>query len=683
MCLHLLSSRSTFNAVIFLFTFQATAQTTVTSFTPSSGAVGSNVVIMGSNFNSLAANNIVYFGAVRATVSIASISSLTVSVPSGSTYQPISVLNIATGLTGYSSRPFIITFSNPAGSGIPANFYKPKVDFTTGTNPRNVVMSDVDGDGKPDLVVANGNSNTISVLRNISTTGNITVSSFAAKVDFASGSFTEYVEISDVDGDGKPDLVVATNANISVLRNISTPGIINATSFAAKVDFSSGFTGPVFMAIADVDADGRPDLLNANSTNSSVSVRRNISTTGSINFAAKVDFTTGSTPVSLAVADLDGDGKPDMAVTNSASGINTVSVLRNTSVAGTINFIAKVDFTTGATPRSVSLGDIDGDGKPDLVVANSVVTPVASDIISVLHNTSSPGIINAGSFAVKVDFTCGTVPRFVSIADLDGDAKPDIVVANINSNNISVLRNTSTSGSINSGSFAAKVNFTTGLGPIAIAIADMDGDAIPEIATANGTASSVSVFQIDLVAIPVTLTSFKAYQKNAGIQVEWTTEQEINIVRYEVERSFNGQQFTTVGTVAATSNGSGIAAYNLFDSSPYKGVSYYRIKIIEIGDPKYSWIAKVNITDKAENNISIYPNPIILNHIALHLNLQKGNYIISLTNKQGQQILTKIINHAGGYAFENLVPIKPIAAGVYQLKISGKGINIIEQLIKR
>jgi len=159
-----------------------------------------------------------------------------VTVPAGATYQPISVLDNITGLTGYSSRPFITTFTNPFGTGIPANFYKPKVDFAVGTNPRNIATADVDGDGKPDLVVANGNSNTISVLRNISISGNISTSSFAPKVDFASGTFTEHVSIGDVDGDGKPDLVVVTNANISVLRNISTPGSITASSFAPKVD---------------------------------------------------------------------------------------------------------------------------------------------------------------------------------------------------------------------------------------------------------------------------------------------------------------------------------------------------------------------------------------------------------------------------------------------------------------
>ena len=224
-------SLSAFRNTLFTFflfiAVKATAQPTISSFTPSSGPVGTSVTITGTNFNAVPANNIVYFGAVRATVTSGSTTSLTATAPAGATYQPISVLDNATGLSGYSSKPFITTFTNPFGTGMPANFYKPKVDFAVGTNPRNVATGDFDGDGKPDLVVANGNTDNLSVLRNVSSPGNITTSSFAAKVDFASGTFTAYVTTGDVDGDGKLDLVVVTNDNLSVLRNTSTLGSIS------------------------------------------------------------------------------------------------------------------------------------------------------------------------------------------------------------------------------------------------------------------------------------------------------------------------------------------------------------------------------------------------------------------------------------------------------------------------
>jgi hypothetical protein len=652
----------------------------ITSFAPLSSTAGTSIIITGTNFNAVAANNLVYFGAKKATVTSGTTQSLTVTAPAGATYQPISVLDIATGLTGYSSIPFITTFTNPTGTGIPANFFKPKVDFVCGTSPHAVAMGDIDGDNKPELVLANSNSNTLSVLRNTATLSIIDVASFASKVDFASGTFTEHVAIADINGDGKRDLVVVNNNNLSVLRNTATLGTIDVASFAAKVDFDLVFTGPVFVAIGDVDGDGKPDLVAANSGSNNVAILRNTSTAGSISFAAKVSFATGFTPFSVAIGDVDGDGKPDLVVPNAAVGANSVSVLRNTSITGVVSFAAKVDFTTGATPRSVAIADVDGDGKSDLVAANSAV---AATTLSVLRNTSTPGIIDLGSFAAKVDFATGAAPRSVAVADVDGDARPDLVVANINSTSISVLRNTSTPGIIDVASFAAKVDFATGAGPYAVAIADMDGDGIPEAATTNGSINTVSVFQIDFTAVPVTLTNVKAYQKNTGVQVEWETQQEVNINRYEVERSENAQQFIKLGTVFANGNSSVVKKYYLFDPNPLNGINFYRIKIIEAGHQTYSKTLKVNISHSGATQISIYPNPVKGNTLVLQINnLQKGNYTLTLTNKHGQQITTKKMAHAGGSATETMKPLKEMATGVYQLRLTGEGINLITQVIK-
>ena len=81
----------------------------ITSFIPASGPVGTSITITGDHFNSTASENVVYFGAVKATVTSGNTNSLTIMLPAGATYQPISVLDNATGLTGYSSKPFVTT----------------------------------------------------------------------------------------------------------------------------------------------------------------------------------------------------------------------------------------------------------------------------------------------------------------------------------------------------------------------------------------------------------------------------------------------------------------------------------------------------------------------------------------------------------------------------------------------
>ena len=472
----------------------------ITSFTPTSGPSGTTVTITGTNFNTTASNNIVWFGAVQATVITATSTSLSVTVPIGTNYQPITVTDITTGLTAYSNAPFIVTF--PSSQVIDATAFASTVDFATGTNPYNVAIGDIDGDGKPDLVVTNEGSNTVSVYRNISASGSITADSFDTPIDFTTGSYPQGVALGDIDGDGKPDLVVTNyNSNtFSVYRNTSTSGSITTSSFATNVDFTTGSSSPIGIAIGDIDGDGKPDLVVTNWNNNTVSIYRNTSTSGSItasSFATNVDFSTGTNPFNVAIGDIDGDGKPDLAVTNYSD--NTVSVFRNTSTSGSIttsSFATSIYFTTGSYPIGIAIGDIDGDGKPDLVITN-----YGSNKVSIYMNISTSGSITTGSFATNVDFTTGSNPNGVAIGDIDGDGKPDLAVTNAGSNTISIYRNISTTGSITLGSFTDRVDFTTGSNPICVAIGDIDGDGKPDLAVANYSSNTVSVLRNTLATV--------------------------------------------------------------------------------------------------------------------------------------------------------------------------------------
>ena len=478
-----------------------TGVTTVSSLSIYKGNPAASVTITGTNFNSTAGNNKVFFGATRATVSSASFTSLTVTVPVGSTYMPVSVDNTGCSLVGYSQYPFLPGYNNSAYVAGSTSF-SAKVQFTSGTNPYGVAIGDIDGDGKADMVAANVTDNTISVYRNTSTSGSITTSSFAAKVDFAVGVSPYTVAIGDLDGDGKLDIAVANNTgnSISVLRNTASSGSITTSSLAAKVDFATG-VNPMHLAIGDLDKDGKPELVSANYYSGTVSVLHNTSSTGSItsaSFATKVDFATASHPYSIAIGDLDGDGKPEMAVSN--QGANSVSIFRNTSTQGAItsaSFATKFDYSTASNPYSVAIGDIDGDGKPDLVTCNNV-----GNTISILRNVSTTGTIGSGSFSTKVDFTCGTGPYSVALGDFDGDGKVDIAVANSGATTISVFRNKATSGTINAASLTAKVDFSSCAGTRYLAVGDLDGDGKADIAVAGISANAIGVLRNNPVLHP-------------------------------------------------------------------------------------------------------------------------------------------------------------------------------------
>lgn len=424
----------------------------ITTFSPSAGAVGSTVSITGSNFSTTPANDIVYFGGVKAIVSSATVNSLSVTVPDGATPQPISVT--VNGLTAYSSKPFTATFTGGSTALISSSFTNvPGV--VTGLHPYGVVAADMDGDGLPDLVTpGNANSPSPSSVSILLNTGGM---NFATEFDLPafSGSNPYSIIAADIDGDGKLDIIFTCNATsvVSIYRNQSTPGTL---SFAARVDMTTG-QNPWSVAVGDLDGDGKPDLAVTNFLSNTVSLYKNTSSPGTVSFAPKMDLPTDLAPHSVAIGDLDGDGKPDLAVSNTFS--STISLFRNLSSPGAFNFALKVDVATGADePCGVAIGDLDGDGKPDLALTNDNFnqTTQATVSLSLFRNTSTPGSL---SFSTPQNYGAGDSYN-VTIGDLNGDGTPDIAVAT-STNGVVLYPNTSSSGTIALGA-AAKYAYPGG-----------------------------------------------------------------------------------------------------------------------------------------------------------------------------------------------------------------------------
>ena len=203
-----------------------------------------------------------------------------------------------------------------------------------------------------------------------------------------------------------------------------------------------------------------------------------------VSFSPAANFAVGASPISVAIGDLNGDGNPDLAVANHGS--TTVSILLGD---GSGSFSAATSFAVGSNPGSVAIGDFNGDGKPDLAVANS-----ASNNVSILLGDG------AGSFSAATNFAAGSGPLSVAIGDLNGDGKPDLAVANHPSSNVSLLLGDGT------GAFGPATSFPAGTNPGSVAIGDLNGDGKPDLAVANATSNDVSILINTNDTTPPTVT---------------------------------------------------------------------------------------------------------------------------------------------------------------------------------
>ena len=267
-----------------------------------------------------------------------------------------------------------------------------------------------------------------------------------------------------------PDAAPSNTTSINVSAPTGFKGILSA-------DTATGVVRITNAALAKIPAGAYPITVTAFGSGGSTTKTFNLtvsptSCVGTSSFGSVVSNTVGTTPQSVAVGDFNGDGKQDLIVANSGSD----SVTRYTGTgAGT--FSASVNYSVGTWPMVVAVGDFNNDGKDDAVTAN-----YTTNNVSVLIGSGS------GAFAAAVNYAVGTAPYAVGVGDFNGDGKLDIAAANGNSANISVLLGTGT------GTFGAATNFTTGTTPNSITVGDFNGDGKQDIAVANRGSNTVSIF---------------------------------------------------------------------------------------------------------------------------------------------------------------------------------------------
>jgi hypothetical protein len=382
--------------------------------------------------------------------------------------------NLSDGHAEPPSVTYTVTFSAPVTGVGPDDFQLALSGGTSVSGP--VVVSPSGGYHSVYTVTVNNISGSGTLRLNLVDNGSIAdahgnhlagpARTFQSQQASAVGWWPTSVAAADVNGDGKADMIAANSLtdDVSVLLGNGDG------TFLVQKTFDAGWD-PDFVSVADVNGDGKPDLVVASfASNGTLSV---LLGNGDGTFQAPDIIAVGSWPGSVAAADVNGDGKQDLVVANTGS--NNVGVLLGN---GDGTFQAQRTFAAGQSAGFVAVADVNGDGKADLVVANG-----GSDNVGVLLGNGD------GTFQDQRVFSTGSnsEPLCVAVADVNRDGRLDLVVANEAGDNVGVLLGNG------DGSFQAQRTFAVGSNPIFVAAADINGDGNADLAVANGGGDNVGV----------------------------------------------------------------------------------------------------------------------------------------------------------------------------------------------
>jgi hypothetical protein len=340
--------------------------------------------------------------------------------------------------------------------------------YAAGANPACVTVADFNGDGHLDLAVANNVSPaTLCVLLG---NGDGT---FGSAQNYPAASLSESVAVGDFNGDGIPDLVVVSYSYGQFLGS--------ARIFLGNGDGTFSHTGTLpaagrSVAIGDINGDGHLDLAVAGDSGVSIWLGN-----GDGTFQAGPNYAAGSEPQAVAMSDFNSDGHLDLAVVNANfPSAGTVSVLLG---KGDGTFQAAPSYLVGLYPLSVAVADFNSDGIADLVLANQGVAPNSGTVSVLLGNGD-------GTFHLAATFADGSGPRSVAVGDFNGDGKPDIVTTNfyqqaIRSGGRIIESDVRVLLGNGDGTFQHAEPFAAASGPWAVAVGDFNGDSLADLAVAN------------------------------------------------------------------------------------------------------------------------------------------------------------------------------------------------------
>ena len=400
-------------------------------------------------------------------------------------------------------RPDLVTASTTVSSvhvrlgNADGTFATPTV-ISLASIPSGLAVADLNQDLRPDIVVTHATTGKIKILLG-SGAGNFITT--VAEISLAAGAVPVAVAVGDVDGNFTPDLVITSNESgggkVRVLRR---DPVVTGTSitYGQELSYAVG-TGPLSLALADFNRDGRLDIAVANETSGTITVLAGNATPstsplGDGTFAAGVVCNSGvgvptaRLPRSIVAEDFDRDGFIDLAVAN--FGTATIAILRNQpATPGT--FGTAVELPAGVKPRSIALADFDNDSISDIVIAHESGT----SLLSVIRGYGSE------AWGSRVTYGTATAAAFVQARDIDRDGRPDIVVSN--PTGTGSYQRVLNGGQLPRASFASVVNTSTGSALDAVVVrrlttdAGANIDANLDLAIANSTGNKVRIYAGD------------------------------------------------------------------------------------------------------------------------------------------------------------------------------------------
>ncbi|HTP50125.1 MAG TPA: VCBS repeat-containing protein [Anaeromyxobacteraceae bacterium] len=342
----------------------------------------------------------------------------------------------------------------------------------TGYVTQSVAVADLNGDGNLDIVGANA----ASVPQQSFLSSRIQIGSmqgsFEHPVRTATGLQPVAIAVGDLNGDGLPDVAVAdhmaTGASYFVDVQFQVPG--SPGLFSAPLQLSLGGQQPTDLALADLNGDGKLDVAVAASGEGALQVF--FQGPGAGVFEPATSFPVGDEPTAVAASDLMGSGHLDLVVVTRTG---KASVLLHGAVPGT--FLSPVAYAAGTSPAGVQVADMNGDGHPDILVAD-----YAGALLVLLQSSAGDGTFQAAvSYSTQDYGSCS-----LAVADLNGDGKPDVAVANAGPSgqpgSLAVfLQDPSTPGVLNPPAI-----YPGYWGPLWVVIGDIDADGKPDLVVADG-----------------------------------------------------------------------------------------------------------------------------------------------------------------------------------------------------